>query len=550
MRSFFNRLGAAAIALGLGLSFPFPALPQAIRIEQILRESQNLDSIALVSLLRKAEILAREVESWKQRAWFYVRIADRYRDMGDYEAERLYLLAVDNAPDDPAVLEATARYYRLYRGSKGLFALSEKYYLRAEEAVEEKLREARADPRSLPQETQDLITLRELILRGRVELLKREGLGAVIPDRPGEEEGIYFSSALDLGQFPFLHNDLATPYLKINRDHPGLRSESMLRHRRRFLARERVRFRNGAAPYLDLAITGSEVTRALDDYKEPQLHFKDVRTEDWELGVENVHGLAPLGDVFWRIEAHHGQFDPDGMGDDESSDRFNALATATRSFGRSRFDLEWVGSYAAIERSYGTEDNERLGGATLRYTYYPELSNFDLKIDPRAYEFFAGVVRSKTDFGTRVAITDDTFFASAKFTELWDGTDLQILPNLRRKNVSGKVDPDEEDSEDLETNLILVHRLIDNVNSFDPPLADRNLALAQWAVTCRGFLDLSTRSLDDFESCGVELGSFVEVFSGPMNRTTAILEAYYELRDYFHLDRLTSYFRMGLKIGF
>ena len=74
------------------------------------------------------------------------------------------------------MLEAIARYYRIFRGSRGLFAESEMYYLRAESSVTDALRKARAEGSA---STRWLEELRETIVRGRIELNKREGLGLI-----------------------------------------------------------------------------------------------------------------------------------------------------------------------------------------------------------------------------------------------------------------------------------------------------------------------------------------------------------------------------------
>src|SRR3990172_8771649 len=67
----------------------------------------------------------------------YARLADEIDEADVYRAEKLYLRAAELAPENPVVLEAIARYYRVIRGSRGLFAESEAYYLRARSAVDD-----------------------------------------------------------------------------------------------------------------------------------------------------------------------------------------------------------------------------------------------------------------------------------------------------------------------------------------------------------------------------------------------------------------------------
>jgi hypothetical protein len=46
------------------------------------------------------------------------------------------------------------------------------------------------------------------------------------------------------------------------------------------------------------------------------------------------------------------------------------------------------------------------------------------------------------------------------------------------------------------------------------------------------------------------VSSSVELFSGPLNRSTAILEPIYEVRHYRHLNRVQHMFRLVFRLGF
>jgi len=97
-------------------------------------------------VLRQAEALIDLSWPADLAACCYKRLADLAVDIGDYDAERLYLRAAELNPDDAAIIEAVARYYRIYRGARGLFAESEAFYLKAERALRAEGKEAGAGP--------------------------------------------------------------------------------------------------------------------------------------------------------------------------------------------------------------------------------------------------------------------------------------------------------------------------------------------------------------------------------------------------------------------
>jgi hypothetical protein len=124
---------------------------------------------------------------------------------------------------------------------------------------------------------------------------------------------------------------------------------------------------------------------------------------------------------------------------------------------------------------------------------------------------------------------------------------LEILPNFFRNIVRGK---EGEDSSSLEANLILTHRIIDLVNDLDRRQSTRPVGLAQWALNLRLFKDFAVSTVSDFESRGLVLGSFVEIFSGPSNRSTVVVEGNYEVREYPQLARREEMLRVSFKLGF
>ena len=459
-------------------------------------------------------------------------IADHYRDCGDYRAEAVYLKAVEEAPDDPEILEAAARYYRTYRGSRGLFAESEAFYLRAESALE----------KSPPGNSAAI--LRERIRRGRIELHKREGLGLLMPGAPGARFGVYLETDAEDGELFFAHNDLVTPMRTLLNLDDTFDPRLILRDRAHRSIRNRLRFRFGPAPYLDLAWNRIEETNTLASQSLPVL-FDDLVVEELEIGVEDTAG-SEIGDVLWRVDYREGTFDVEGPAGEELR-RLTAATTLTRNLGRVKADFTLLGSDAEVDLPGGGRNDDLLLASNLRLLHFPDPKVTKRRpVDPLGYEYALGYVSRQREFGPEVLLVQDTYFASLKLTELIPHTDFDFVANHFQNEVKGRK---AEDSSDLELNAIFTHRLIDRINTLEPHQSERSLGINQWAVTLRLVEDLSTRSFKDLESRGFVIGSFVELFSGRLSSSTLILEGAYEVREYHRLDIRESRSLFSLHLG-
>jgi hypothetical protein len=532
----------AAIALSVGIFLPLSA--SAVPIldcpdATVLRSAASHGSPPFIT-----------PPDWSNEttAVCYAVLAEEVRETDTYRAETLFVQAVELAPRNPAVVEAIARFYRIFRGSRGLFAESEDYYLRARDAIEDALGVAReSDPASVER----LEELREKIIRGRIELNKREGLGLFIPSEPGDALGIYLGIGIEYGQVPVAHNDLATWARGLLNKFSNFDTRNMLREPDRFYQRYRLRARYGRLPYVDLAWSELDQSDAIAS-GEPPVEFFDFDMNNWEFALEDSVGFAPVGDLFWRLEYRRSKADPEGFPSD-TIDRGTVSTTLTRSFGRVKADLDLLGSFATVDVDPRQEDyprrkdRERTYAATLRLLHFPELKTMERRvIDPRGYEYLLGAVHHSREWDA-VDQFQDTFFGGVKLAEVVPRTDLQVLTNYFRNNIKGESG---KDSSDVEINLIVSYRIIDLVNDMEFRQADRRVGLAQWLVSLRLFEDISTGSLDDFESRGAVVSSSVELFSGPLNRSTAILEPIYEVRHYHHRNRVQHMFRLLFRLGF
>ncbi len=512
---------------------------------------------------RLRALMEADAAAWSQveKASCYKELADDYRDSGSYRAELLYLRAVELGPEHPRLLEAIARYYRTFRGSKGLFAESERYYLRAEDAIQAELGALEtAEHREVERLGWEceLRRLREEIIRGRVELNRGEGVRLQIPKKARQQWGVYFGSQVDVRRIAVLHKYLAGDARKaINRSGlPDANIQDLLRRPKRVGLHGRLRLRYGSLPYLDIGWHRVDVADAIADYTSTGVHT-GLKTHELEFAVEDTVGLAPAADALWRLEYRRVTAKEEGKAVAETADRLNAATTVTRSFGRVKADIEFAGSYAWVERRWGSHDSEHMLVAGLRAMHFPRLATTERwTVDPRAQEFKLGYVRERqnyhdsddadTDGILHEEVVSDTIYAGLKLSELLPRTDVAFLANWFETETTG--DPG-EDNGSVEFNLIFTYRILDWVNDLRIGHASRPVGLAQWAVHLRPFEEVSTHALRAFESRGAVLSSSLELFSGPANRSTAILEASYEVRDYHRLDDVQHLLNVALRLG-
>ncbi len=532
MASGFRSLCIPAVCVAIlfllpqfGQAAPNPSECQSLARFRDQARAPESDPLAF---LEDAEAFVDRESPRGEKATCLKWIADSYRELGAYAAERVYLKAVELAPNEPWLLEAVAQYYRTYRGARGLFAESEAFYLRAETALEESLRGDR--PQTEASQT-SAANLRERILRGRIELNKREGLGLLVPGAPGDRLGIYLETDAVDGQLFFAHNDLVTPTRTLLNLDGSFDPRLILRDREHGSIRNRLRLRFGVAPYLDLAWNRIEETNTLASQSLP-IFFDGLDVEEFEIGAEDSAG-SDIGDVLWRIDYREGTFDPEGPAKEEFH-RLTAATTLTRNFGRVKADFTLLGSDARVDLlPGGGEDDDRLFAANLRLLHFRHTDYTKRPIDPLGYEYAMGYVSRRREFGPEVLLIQDTYFGSVKLTEFIPHTDFDFVANYFQNEVRGRT---KEDSSNLELNAIFTHRLIDRLNAIIPYQSQRSLGINQWAATLRLAEDLSTRSFKDLESHSLGIGSFVELFSGPLGFSTLILEGVYEIRKYHDLD--------------
>jgi hypothetical protein len=502
-----------------------------------------------------------QTSTWsnEEKSACYKELADDYRDSGSYRAEPLYLRAVELSPAHPRVHEALARYYRTFRGYKSLFAESEEAYLEAEQAIEDALELL---PSQGASDRRELLELREAIIRGRIELNKREGLGLLIPREPGQKLGAYLSSQLDVGRNSVLYKYLATDARKLlNGTPPNTDIDQLLRTPRYIDTSHRLRVRHGSLPYLDVRWHFVDVTDAIVDtgaaIEWRVFPESDLEIQELEFAVEDTAGILPVGDILWRIDYRRVTATEEDK-DDEKADRVTAATTLTRSFGRIKADLELLGSYSWVDRSWGTEDEENMVAAGLRVLRFPDLATTERwTVDPRAQEFRLGFVRQSQDYDDAGDQDEDgvldervvynTVYGGIKLAELLPRTDVELLANWFETDTRGRPG---EDNGSVELNLILTHRILDWVNRIQIGQVDKPVGLAQWAASLRYFEEISTHALDDFENRGGVLSSWLELYSGPLNRSTVILEASYGVRHYHRLDEVQHLFNVGFRLGF
>jgi hypothetical protein len=530
-------------------------------VSTVLAQGRQADGDARRALRREAESAIAVTLAPEAAASCYRLIARNAAEDGDYDAERLYLRSAELAPNDPDILEAVGRYYRVYRGAHGLFADSEAYYVRAEQAAlarDSLLATRRADGGG-PDVGLDSIR------RGRVDLVRDEGVGVRVPRQPGDRLGVYVSSLVDYGRFALPQSELVRistsppspppPTLAAGMPPPPMMptadantaARAAVDNRRRLDLIERLRVRYGKLPYLDVTWTRGDASAVVPIMPAPSsplpgmpppasqgLALDDLTQTNIAVAVEDDAGFAPHGDLLWRVEYLHERRKPD-QSDADKADRIAATATWTRLFGPIKADL------AALTGS--SFDGEYVVGGNIRLVHFlaapPDapLPNSRMSLPPRppSNDYVLGYRREEMETPEGDKVTRDTVQLAAHFLDALPArTDVDVasLLNLDHPRHMGS------DSGSVELRFDLVNRLIDRLLEPDAPRTDRLLATNRASLLLGYLEDLTVQGSDRFESRGLNAGARLELFSVPANYSTVVVELSYQLRDYYHLGEV------------
>ena len=567
------------------LAQPLPAEPGATRCKEVtdvLAPSHEADADTRRKLRLEAEQAIPAVANPLYAASCYAAIARAAAEDGDYDAERLYLRAAVLAPDDPDILEAVARYYRVYRGSHGLFAESEAFYVRAEQAA---LERESATSGSESAGADDTVAL-ESIRRGRIDLVRDEGLGLRIPKGPDEQLGIYAASLFDYGRFTLPQGELVristqpqpTPMPMATLPPPPIggpspppvptvptvnadaNARTAVQDRNHLDLLERVRLRYGKLPYLDVTWARSREDSSaplmpsppptpapgMQPPAPPALALDDSTRTNVGAAIEDQVAFAPLGDLLWRIEYTHERRKPDST-DANSSDRATASATWTRSLGRFKTD------FSAVAGS--SFDGEYIAGGSIHTTQFLDAAlepnpvwswepgafgsahRLPLSPPPRppSNDYMLGYQREEMTTPDGDKVINHIAQVGAHFLDALPArTDLATNAFFNMQHPQ-RVGPD---SGNVELHVDLLNRLIDRLLEPDTPRTDRRLATNRASLSLGYLEDLAVRGPDRFESRGMNAGVRLETFSAPLNFGTVVVELSYQLRDYYHIGEV------------
>ncbi|MBI3783388.1 MAG: hypothetical protein HY270_08295 [Deltaproteobacteria bacterium] len=588
-----SRMPASAALCVLAASVALAQGPQAggdlgrcTEVATILARDGASSAEARHSLRLEAERAIPAAHGDAYVATCYQALARSAAADGDYDAERLYLRSAELAPNDPAVLEAVGRYYRVYRGSHGLFADSERFYVRAEQA---------ARSRSIPTRIGSDIVL-DSIRRGRIDLVRDEGLGLLVPKQAGEQLGVYFASAFDYGRFTLPQGELARittqplmtpPPAPIGGPSPppaptpdaNANARTAIQDRNHLDLLERLRLRFGNLPYLDVTWAHNREqkvaplmqtppptpARGMPPPPPPGLALDDSTSSTVAVALEDDAGFAPLGDLLWRVEYTHERRKPDQAASNET-DRTTASATWTRNLGRFKTD------FSAVAGS--SFDGEYIAGGGLHVVHFLDAAP---PLEPRTPSL-GGSWRSQLGANNSAVNgpllsppprpPSNDYVLAYRREELHtpDGSKvishvaqlgahfLDALPARTDVAVASLLDVQHPqtggpDTGNVELRFDLVNRLIDRLLEPDAPRTGGRLATNRAALSLGYLEDLAVRGTDRFESRGLNAGVRLETFSVPLNFSTIVIELSYQLRDYYHIGEVRHVPWLSVRAG-
>ena len=465
-----------------------------------------------------------------QRGACFKVLADHYLNRRPYLSEALYRMAVEQLPTNIEALVAAGEHFRSYRGDQGLYRDSHAFYRRALAHLED----TRA---STPY--QDYLA--ERVRRGRVELNKRDGL--LILDSPGLIG--HLGASFRGGGRTLGHNDLATPAGTLFGMDSSFSPGQLLRVVEDVEYGGRARLRVGALPLLEFRY--AEARR--EDVRNLEVvppDFLDTQERAFILALEERRSAGVLGDLRLRAELARVRRAVDAS-PREKEGRVAGLAVWTRYFGAVKSDLALSAAFARIELG-GESDLEREYAVRAQATYFPPNGlALARAIDPRGFEFTAGWAENEREFGPTVRLKRRTIFGGVELRQLTQRNDLGVLVNWFHNDVQGVGG---RDAGNLELNFLWRYRVVDWVNRLRPRQADRALGLAQFTFTARYVEDLSLDGVGRFQSRGIVVGGFAELFIPQGLIGTFLPEFAYELRHYHELGRLAHVARAGIRTGF
>lgn len=556
----FFTISEAPVLAAQGADNPSPSPPTCVEDERLRQRSLG----AFRRDIRRLQGATADGPAPRD-AYSNCVLAELLKRVGDGRAEHYYRKAIAAEAAEPEYELVYADYLRNFRGPRRpLFPQAERHYVEA-------LRKFRRLPAGT-RRSEGYERLRTRIERGLIALYQEDGLPILHKaDRAGGEPAVerpvmFFSTsnraARSVGDFErvdevrsFTSEALfAASRQRLGRPLSAGELTGLIRPKRQFETLNRVRFRNGDWPVVDVFHRHREIDDAqITNFFRPG-EFNDFRLREFGAAVEKTFDASPYFDLslrgLYKRSERRGliEFLP---GSKERLNHFEANAAASRFAGPDKVTLEAIYLYQDInpDTPNPPERHRRIVAATLTYQMFRPIPLLDSvygeRFRPRGLHLFGGAAFDTERFGS-VDIKKQDFFIGSSARGL-GRVDLTLQPTFFKARVTG--DATQSHSQ-YRTNFNLLYRALDEES--EPGLPEERLG-ARWAFVHLGAAfkhDVALKGLKDFENfdAGVQLDT--KFFIAGRRRTTFLTSLRYNYQQFYRLNKNLNLFAFDISMGF
>jgi hypothetical protein len=493
-------------------------------------------------------------------------VAELMKRVGDSRATHYYQAAINADDSEPEWELLYADYLRNFRGAqRPLFHQAERHYL---EALS-KLKRLREDRRWNP----DYAELQDRVERGLVALFQQDGvplLHSSLQTGDGtavEKPAVLFASinraSESINDFDRVDDVRAltsealfsSSRQRQNKSLSDAELFGLVRSRPKFETLNRVRFRPGDVPVLDVFYTHRQITDAqVTSFFRPG-EFNDFRLREFGVALEESLPVAKVFDLYLRGSYKRSErrglieFFP---GNKEHVDQFEATAAMSRFVGPDKAVLESVYLRQNIHPDQPNPPsirNRQIIAATFTYQIFRPLpfleAVYGQRFETRGLHLSGGAALDQERFGA-TEIQKRDFFVGASLRGL-GRFDFTLQPTVFKARVTG--DKSQTNSQ-YRTNFNVLYRFLDEER--EPGIPDKKLGV-HWAfvhlvVPLRH--DITLQGLNAFENfdAGVQLDT--KFFTTGRRRTTFLTSVRYEFQRFYKLNRNLNSFGFSIGMGF
>jgi hypothetical protein len=508
------------------------------------------------------EELVKQKETDAGKANWLLFIAEIMKSVGDYQASSYYRKATRMDDREAAMPYFHAEYLRNFRGAQEpLYPQAEQQYVLAQRTLNTVT--AEDNRRKWDAETQSRI------YRSLVALHQRNGLALAL--RSGGSPLLSFASIFRLAQ---TNADLdrtsdirdytaAAAFSQIVGRKGGLltRSEyrSLIRSETPVDTFDRLRFRYGNLPVVDLIYNYRHTTNVAPKIYNPPFTFVPLQLNTWGINVAKPFSVGNAVDVSiegsfqqsWRTGLI--EYVSDGV---EHINQFGGKAALSRFIGPDKLNVSMVYVYQAISPDVPNNPNRerRLLAPTISYQFFRP-STFGEHFQTRGIELFGGALLDRETYpvppGNRAADTTirrRDFFGGIAARGVGGGRwDFTLQPTF----FSSVVRPDRtQDNSQYRTNVVLLRRIVDEEKT--PGLPHRRIG------NHLGFLhlvfplqhDVARTGISAYRNykAGVELDTMW--YTTARSGVTFLGTFRYDFQRFYALDKNQNLFAAGVSMGF